>query len=68
MVAMNIPDKLTKEGAAWLAGKGAHNCYLEKIRWNMRTMMGQIDAMETIFMEVKDDIDLHLVRQGVAQK
>jgi len=44
-------DKLTEKSAASLAGTDALDLYVKEIAWNMRTMMGQADVLETVILE-----------------
>ena len=50
---MKTPDKLTEKSAALLSGTDAFDLYLKGIGWNLRTMMGQTDVLETVIIEMK---------------
>lgn len=50
---MKTSVNLAGKGAASLAGTDALDLYLKKMRWNLRTMMGQADVLETLIPERK---------------
>jgi hypothetical protein len=53
---MKLPDKLMEKNVAFLVGPQALDLYLKEIRWNLRTMMGQADVLETTVLELHQEI------------
>ena len=49
---MKTDDKSTKQGAAVLLGTPALDLYLKEINWNLRSMMAQVDVLETTLNEI----------------
>jgi hypothetical protein len=50
---MKNADKLTEKKATLLAGAETLGLYLKAISWNLRSMMGQLDVLETAILEIK---------------
>lgn len=50
---MKNADKSTEKSAALLAGTEAFDLYLKAISWNLRSMMRQLDMLETAIIEIK---------------
>ena len=51
---MKTPDKLIEKNVALLVGTEALDLYLKEISWNLRTMIGQADVLETAIIEIKE--------------
>jgi len=49
---MKTPKKLNGKSSALIVGRDVFDCYLKTIDWNLRTMMGQADILETAIMEL----------------
>jgi hypothetical protein len=49
---MRTDDRSTKQSAAVLAGTPALDLYLKEINWNLRSMMAQVDVLETALQEI----------------
>lgn len=50
---MKNADKSTEKSAALLAGTEAFDLYLKAIGWNLRSMMRQLDMLETAILETR---------------
>ena len=50
---MKTSVNLRGKGAASHAGPDALDLYLKEIAWNMRTLIGQADVLETVILEWK---------------
>jgi len=63
---MKTSARLTGKGAASLAGTDAFDLYLKAIAWNLRTMMGQADVLETVILETKRKLREHNAMESEA--
>ncbi len=53
---MKTSDKLTEKTTALFVGAETPDIYLGEISWNLRTMMGQADVLETMILEMKNQM------------
>ena len=56
---MKTPDKLIEKNVALLVGTEALDLYLKEISWNLRTMIGQADVLETAIIKMKKQLYQH---------
>ena len=52
---MKTADKLTEKKAVLLAGTETLGLYLKAIDSNLRSMMSQLDLLETAILEIKEN-------------
>ena len=63
---MKTPDKLTEKSVALLVGTDALDLYLKEIGWNLRTLMGQADVLDTAILEMKKQLRERIATEPTA--
>jgi len=63
---MKTSARLTGKADVSLAGPDAFDLYLKAIAWNLRTMMGQADVLETVILETKRKLREHIAMESEA--
>ena len=61
---MKTSARLTGKADVSLAGPDAFDLYLKAIAWNLRTMMGQADVLETVILETKRKLREHIAMES----
>ncbi len=63
---MKTLARLTGKADVSLAGQDVFDLYLKAIAWNLRTMMGQADVLDTLILETKRKLREHIAMEREA--